>query len=567
MTAGIGPLSGAQVDTPPWPVEADPPAPSRAEPVSPAAPAAKHAPAEAIQGAPRPLYRSPWAHVPDFQVRFVARAFVARFALVIADAGLGKSHIGLMMAALGFEEGETDLVLVVAEQNKIREWRDDFAACTGLTHAIYHGTGRQKKLASPPQVLITTYETVRNDVVVFSKPRGGGSKSPGPLMQALADRRVTVIYDEASKIRNRSSTLYKAHYWMAVQLRKQAGTRILGMTATPIERDWEDAFSELRLVTPAMPTVAEFEKRMVRFRDDYQKPHWRPEGIPWLTGLCQPWILRKRKTDPDVAGQFPEKTERVRTIPLAPEQRKFYELVRGLSRDEHDNWVETPGLWTVLCQVAGAPAAILGGKSRLARLLEEMFGDGYIRDLPSAKADRLEEDLELLVNGQGAKVAVFTMWAHSVLPVLERRLRAAGHALFVIEGSMTSAAQHEVRQAFRQWPDPAVLLTSDAGSRGVNIPEAAYVIEYDGTTHARHVQRMDRAHRMGTGTDGQGRRRLLTCWTYIAEGTVEEGVAESRLERNAQADAFLGDGVDERYITAADRRAMIEAGRKLARKR
>jgi SNF2 family DNA or RNA helicase len=507
-----------------------------------------------------PLYHSPWPSVPGFQIDITARSFLMEFSAIIADAGLGKSHIGLMSACLAFEENETDLVLLVAEQNKVREWRDDFAQCTSLTHAIYHGTGRQKKLTDLPQVLITTYETVRNDVIVFSKPKGQGSKSDGVLMGALRGRRVTIIYDEVSKLRNRSSVLYKAHYWMVTQLRKQGGTRILGMTATPIEKDWEDAFSELRMITPGMPTVAEFDKHMIRFRDDYQKPHWNPKGIPWFTDLCRPWIIRKRKTDPDVMAQFPEKTEETRVIQLGADQRKLYRLIQDLSWDETGNYVDQPGIYQVLSQVAGAPAAILHGKSRLAGMLRETLGEDYIRSVPSAKADRLEEDLRLLVDGQGAKAAVFTRWGQSVLPALQARLELAGFAVFTVHGGIDSNAQHDIRQAFRSWPDPAVLLSSDAGSRGVNIPEAAYIIEFEGTSHARHIQRMDRAHRIGHGG------KILTCVTYLAEDTVEEGIARSRLERNEQSDDFLGDGLDERYISAADRRAMIEVGRRASRR-
>lgn len=517
--------------------------------------------AENLSSLAGPLYRSPWASVPDFQIELAAWAALVKSGMIVADAGLGKSHIGMMLAAFLFEERESDLVLLVAEQNKIREWHEDFRSCTPLIAGLYYGPGRHKKLVPETQVLISTYETARNDVVRFSKPRGQGSKSPGPLMTFLAGRRVTVIYDEVSKLRSRSSALYKAHYWMAGQLRKQGGTRIVGMTATPLERDWEDAFSELRALTEGMPTVAEFEKRLVLYRDDYRRPHWRPEGIPWFLGICEPRMRRKRKTDPDVASQFPDKVEEVRVIPLAKEQQKLYELVSGLAFDEDEQYQDIPGLWTILCQIAGHPASVLRGKSRIAAFIRETIGEERLLAAPSAKADRLTEDLELLIRGQGAKVVVFTRWGQSVLPVLEERLRKLQFAVFSVHGGLTSAAQHDARQAFRNWRDPAVLLASDAGSRGVNIPEASYIIEYEGTSHARHIQRMDRAHRIGTATDGQGARRLLTCWTYLAEASVEEGLARRRLERNEQHDLLLGDLLDENSITASDRRAMIEAGR------
>jgi SNF2 family DNA or RNA helicase len=313
-----------------------------------------------------------------------------------------------------------------------------------------------------------------------------------------------------------------------------------GMTGTPIERDWEDAFSELRIVTPGMPTVAEFEKRMVRFRDDYQKPHWNPKGIPWFTGLCGPWLIRKRKTDKDVRDQFPEKTEEIHRIELPDAQMQFYRQVRDLSRDENNEYVDHPGMWTVLRQIAGHPASVIYGRSRLAQMLAGTFGPEYVMTLPSGKTDRLLSDLELIVHGQGARALVFTVFGQSVLPVLAAALH--DFAVFTVHGGMTGKAQDDVRQAFRNWDDPCVLLSSDAGSRGVNLPEASYVIEYEGAvTHSLHAQRTDRAHRIGHGGT------ILTCSEYLATGTVEEGIARTRADRAGVQETFLGDEPGEGY--------------------
>ena len=217
-------------------------------------------------------------------------------------------------------------------------------------------------------------------------------------MKALAGKRVLVIYDEVTKLGRRTSKLYKAHYWALAQLRKAAPgqVRVIGMSATPMDTELENIFNEMRLIVPeCMPTVAEFDRRVVKSRHPvYGTPAYRQEGKEWFRSLCEPWILRKRKSDPDVREHFPPFTEKFVRLRMHADQYRLYQLLEDLAYDrETREFREVPGLNVLLRQLAGDPWAVLeaarAGDSALAKMVaEELRAD--LEKCSSAKAEQLD---------------------------------------------------------------------------------------------------------------------------------------------------------------------------------
>lgn len=512
------------------------------------------------------LYQSKFGKLFDFQEIGCALAYLLmeqRSAGTFAawDTGTGKTHLAMALAALLNEDSMIDVVLLVAEKGKVGEWEEDFRSSTSLTARLHHGSARMKKIVTEPlpQVLISTYETLKADTCSFVKRPGkrGTSMEDGPLMAHLRGLRVLVVYDEVAKLRNRSSANYKAHYRLLTQLRKANLTRVLGLTATPIERDFEDAFNQGRLISPEnMPTVDEFERAYVRARDIYGRPQYQQHKMHEFAGLFRPFMHRVRKTDPEVMAEFPSQVEESTHVTLPKEQMDLYEMVESFQDDAEDG-EPVPGLWTVLRQIAAAPASLISSEGALAQQLVGALGADYLRGLPSGKEAALEAYLEPIIEGQGSKCVVFTFFGQSVLPLLAGNLRRRGWKVYVNHGALSPAQQTESRTGFRGDSQPCVFLTSDAGARGLNLPEALYVINYElPLTHANYTQRINRIHRIDST------HASVTCQSFIATDTVEEGVAQRMMERNEWQDVLLGDDdAGENFISAADRREMLNIAR------
>lgn len=498
------------------------------------------------------LYYSPRGLYP-FQTEHVAKAYLGMLSgtqtewMFAWDTGLGKSHAAMQIAALAFEDGRADCVILVCEKNKLQEWREDFEEFTRLSVRIHHGPSRKKKLAKEglPDVLITTYETGKADFADMAKTtRGRRVFEDSTTLMEIHTRRPMVFFDEADKLSNRTASTYRTYEHVLKSLRKHfPDLPVLMMTATSIRKDYENAFNQLRLLSPgAMPLIKEFEGYFVRGRDIYGKARYWDHRTEEFAAICQPLMLSKSKTDQDVIDQFPRMTEEALWVDLEGEQKKLYDLVA-----EFDG---VGGQLQALRQICAHPLSIVHsareGTSKLAKGLVEEFGPEYFTGLPSAKAEALLRYLRPIVLDQGDKAMVFTFFGPSVIPHLHFMLRNEGIRCFRLE---------ELAD-FKKHPEGAVLLSSDAGARGINVPEASYLIEYDmATTYGIRTQRLNRVSRIGSGGPS------VTVRSMLARKTVEVGLMFSMLRGNVQSDELLGRGVTgEEYMTAAMRKQMLTEG-------
>lgn len=498
-----------------------------------------------------------------FQADDVITAYQRDGHALVWDCGVGKSVGAVALSVLCVQNRKADHVLVVCERNKVREWVADFEADTDLTVLRHHGAGRQKRLErlGVPQVLVTTYETAKADGVTAKGPR---SFEPGYLLKALEGKRVLVIYDESTKLRNRSSGNYKAHEFILKTLRKKGHAKVLALTATPLEKDYEDGFNQLRLVVPRyMPLVKEFEDGCIRYRDAFGRPTYDYAGIQEFMERVRPHICRRRKTDPEVIDQFPPLTEEYRFVEIGSAQMDFYRMAEELAFELSPNGDRSDiGIWNLLRQIAGHPAAILHSAakengSHYAKEIVEILGENHVRSIPSAKTAELIRYLELVVKDQEAKAAVFTFFGQSVLIELERELTEASFPVFSYHGGKSAHENETAKRDFKNFEGGAIFLTSDAGARGINLPEVTYPVEYESAlTHAMRIQRRDRAHRINS------RLGPVTSMTFIAEGTIEEQIFSSVLQRNEKHDIFAGDlDAGDDFVSASDRRMILADAR------
>jgi SNF2 family DNA or RNA helicase len=504
-----------------------------------------------------------------FQNEGVAQAYLRRQAMVIFDQGLGKTHIAMRLAALLREDDELSTCMVVCERNTLRQWRDFFGQFTRLDPLIIHGPKRQERLARYvasqgrlPDVLISTYETLRLDTTVATVGKSKRtSRTDGWLLERLlpAAGKMLLVYDEVSKLKNRNSATYKAHERTLVRLRRaNKDLRVLGLTATPISKDRDDAFNEYRLVCPgSMPPIGHYQTYFHKGYDRYGRPRWHSFRLDEFDALCTPWTIRKRKSDDDVRDQFPELVEQSWQIEMKDDQKRLYELVEDLGL-KPDSWPadrpwEPPGgLWTVLRQVVAHPASLTLSDGIISRLIVEELGADYLRSISSTKTEALVEYLRPIVLGQGAKAVVFSFFGQSVLPLLAEALRTARMLVFTYHGGMTDTERNQAIAAFRSSAEPCVFLSSDAGARGINLPEGEYVIEYESAgTHEIREQRINRCSRI------DGTKKLLTAMTFVVDGTVEVPIIKKMIERNQAHDSVRGDQDAEGTFMSAEERAEV----------
>lgn len=528
------------------------------------------------------FFYSPMGLFP-FQADGVARAYLetepgtSGGVVAVWDTGLGKTVLGIGTAAYLYEDEKIDLAVVVCERNKIRDWFVEFEHFSALRAHKYYGAGRQKRLEKEltkheVHVLVTTYETGRNELMAreaTESKRGKGTKIDGPLFSALhlRARRVLWIFDEGIRLRGRGSELHQAYDYTLRQLRKTAfHQRVLALTATPLERDMEDSYNMGRIVMPTlMPSVAVFESEYTAGTDDYGRYKLRKDRKADFADVFRQGVIRKRKTDPDVVDQFPTTVEKSLTVDLHPRQRELYTLVRELleppegmpdERSAEQYAVDERALLLALRLTAGHPAAHLHAQNQISQVIAAEMG-ASLRLIPSAKVGELLARLYPIVKGQGAQVVIFTWFANTVLPEIETDLRLNGYSVSTYRGSHSHEENLAAEDSFKRG-DTEILLSSDAGAKGLNLPNAEYVFQFEAPTkHATSVQRINRLSRINST------KKLVTSYTLVAQDTVEEGLINLMLSRNEDQDLLLGDQEDDTaFISAAQRRVLLDIARK-----
>lgn len=484
------------------------------------------------------MYRS--SRVYGFQARGVALGYLRRENLVIWSTGLGKTHFAMAQAALLAEDGLIDHVLVVCESNKIKEWVGDFRVYTNFQRVErYMGAARQQLLADLPQVLVTTYETSRNDgaVKIKGRPR---ALQPGPLANALAGKKVLVIYDEASRLKNRDSGIYRHHDTMLKHARRHGDVRTTALTATPLESSPENIFNIARLLQPGIMTVNQFEFLHVRGRDIFG----RATGYHHIGGSDRVWpdeptlferldglLQIKDKFDADVLAEFPKQVEEFEYVEFP---KAVAQIMAALTAKDE----QTGGAgWMTARQFADHPAALLHSQSDLAQWAVREYGSEALRALPVPKLDALLRHLALLVGEERRKVVVFSFFGQSVLPLLHEALTEKGYRVAINHGRLSPDEREAQKAEFRSG-SAEVYLTSDAGSRGINLPEATAVINYEmPLLHSIYEQRIARVSRINSDADS------VLALTLIAKDSVEEHIVATALERNQWFDSFVSSAI------------------------
>jgi hypothetical protein len=418
------------------------------------------------------------------------------------DMGLGKTVqlIALHLHRRPLGAGPT---LVLCPTSLLGNWEREFAKfAPGVPVRRFHGGGRHLDELAADEVVLATYGVLRRDRESLSEVEWG-----------------LVAADEAQHVKNPLSATAK-------ELRKVPAAARVALTGTPVENRLTELWSLVDWTTPGLLGSLE------RFRRTVARPIERdrdPAATERLATTVRPFLLRRRKTDPDIAPELPRKTETDRFVPLTAEQTTLYEAVvrENLAQIRESQGVQRRGqvlkLLTELKQICNHPA----------QFLKE---NGGVLTGRSGKLAAFEELLEVILD-EGDSVLVFSQYVQ-LCRLLERRLAERGLPTQLLSGEVGPKRRDEMVARFQAGEVPVFLLSLKAGGVGLNLTRATHVIHYDRWWNpAVEDQATDRAYRIGQDRPVQVHR-------LIAEGTLEERIATVLETKRGLADAVVGAGED-----------------------
>ncbi|MFD9030645.1 SNF2-related protein [Streptomyces sp. NPDC059567] len=418
------------------------------------------------------------------------------------DMGLGKT---ITLIALHLHrQSEPDAAgptLVVCPTSLMGNWQreiEKFAPGTPVRR--FHGPARSLEGLADGEFVLTTYGTMRLDTEQLAgRPWG------------------MVVADEAQHVKNPYSATAK-------QLRTIGAKARVALSGTPVENNLSELWAILDWTTPGLLG------RLGTFRSRYASAvegGADPAAAERLAALVRPFLLRRRKSDPGIAPELPPKTETDRAVSLTKEQAGLYEAVvrETLTAIADADGMERRGLvvklLTGLKQICNHPAQYL--KEDRPRI------EGR-----SGKLELLDELLDTIL-AEDASVLVFTQYVR-MARLLEQHLAARGVRTQFLHGGTPVAEREAMVARFQDGEVPVFLLSLKAAGTGLNLTRAGHVVHYDRWWNpAVEAQATDRAYRIGQTQPVQVHR-------LIAEGTIEDRIADMLLRKRALADSVLGSG-------------------------
>ncbi|MGH1502043.1 MAG: DEAD/DEAH box helicase [Acidimicrobiales bacterium] len=414
------------------------------------------------------------------------------------DMGLGKT-----IQLLSLHASRGGATLVVCPTSLVANWeREARRFLPGTIVHRYHGASRSLRTVEDGDLVITTYGVVRSDAETLAEFGWD-----------------LVVADEAQHLKNPRSRTARA-------IRTIPSTARLALTGTPVENRLSELWSILDWAVPGLLGP------LATFRHTLATPIERqndPRATRRLAAIVGPFLLRRRKTDPDIAPELPAKVERDVIVPLTDEQVTLYratteEVLADLA--DHDGLARhglVLRLLTALKQITNHPAQFLGERGPL---------DGR-----SGKLAALD-DLVRAARGNGEQTLVFSQYV-AMGRLIETHLAAQGVEVEVLHGGLDVSKRAALVDRFQAGTIDVLVLSLKAGGTGLNLTAATQVIHYDRWWNpAVEDQATDRAHRIG-------QTRSVTVHRLVTEGTVEDRVAQLLANKRALADAVVGAGGEQ----------------------
>lgn len=271
-----------------------------------------------------------------------------------------------------------------------------------------------------------------------------------------------VGFDEASALKNPETAQTKA----AVRVADKT-SRVLAITATPIQSKLEEYHSILSVVDPALLGSREsFEQRFCKVEAyTIDKTYYEIvvrkivgyKNLPQFKSLIQNHVLQRDIED--VGAQLPELIIQDRWLQLTKEQRARYEDIEA-------------GIFLL---EPGGKVNIIEAGQQVMRLRQICDANQLIwpSNDPSAKINEIEDLLRSELRGD--QVVIFSQFTSMLDEVRDRVLIPLNISYGTVVGGQSMAETNRFRQEFQNG-SRQVMLMSTAGEQGLNLGAGRYLI-------------------------------------------------------------------------------------------
>lgn len=492
---------------------------------------------------------------------FAWLAFLRQFGLgacLADDMGLGKT-VQLIAYLLHIKENndpssrrQTDPpgwpALIICPTSVLGNWQKELERFAPSLNVMLHYGSRRLDAgffygaASQADVVLTSYATAALDQELLKEFTWAA-----------------ICLDEAQNIKN-------AQTKQSIAVRSFPALHRIALTGTPIENRLSELWSIYDFITPGYLGSAKafndrFANAIEKERDEKRTTD--------LQNLVKPFMLRRKKKDPNIQLDLPDKNEMKTYVHLTAEQAALYdqtvnELMERMKKLEGiERKGAILGALTGLKQLCDHPMLVT--KEAIPEIDAENKLDTSLLIHRSSKLERLLEMVREL-REEGERCLIFTQYVgmgKMLQAVLQQELQ---EPVLYLNGSTSKQARDRMIEQF-QTPAPSsdeaartdlspsdqpnvFILSLKAGGVGLNLTAANHVFHFDRWWNpAVENQATDRAYRMGQTRDVQVHK-------FIALGTLEERIDEMLENKQQLSDNVISSS--EGWITELSTDALKE---------
>jgi superfamily II DNA or RNA helicase len=466
----------------------------------------------------------PYHHQVQNLVTFCRRLPVT---LLADDVGLGKTISAGLIASELLCRKRISKILIVCPKLLIPQWKEELDSKFGIPSV--GAVGRDLLEAKVPEeagAVITTYHSARMYL--------------DALQQAGFEM---LVLDEAHKLRN----LYGVEQspQVALRFREALADRrfkyVLMLTATPIQNRLWDIYSLVDLLAVARGHQNPFGTEGIFARtyiaDDRSSarqlaPHMRES----FRSVVYNYMSRIRRADARL--HFPERIVQLHKVDPFPEE---LELIRLVAREIQD--LNRLSQISILQALVSSPHAVNSQLKRMAAngTVSGSFSqsvEALVARIPvTAKLQGLATLVEKLRAEQAEhwRMVVFTT-RRETQTTIEAFLSQRQISCGLINGDSGERNQRTIAKFKKPIPEIHVIVSTEAGSEGVNLQAANVLVNFDLPWNPMIVeQRIGRIQRLAS------EHASVCIFNIILGGTFEEYIIGRLMEKLQMASHAIGD--------------------------
>ena len=500
-----------------------------------------------------------------YQVDAVSRMCEQQKMLVAYDLGLGKTVLTIAALEQLMDEGKIiEPGLIICLSSLKYQWSNSITKFTDNTSCplVIDGTPKQRQAqyaqamdweTSGVDYVIMNYEQVVNDWEYVRKlPRG------------------FVVLDEATAIKSFKSKRSK-------QVKKLSDATVkFALTGTPIENGKpEELYSIMQFVDKDVLGRFDIFDSTFIVRNTWGGVD-RYRNLPVLHKKMTQASVRKSQKDPDVSPYLPESIHKEPMfVHLDRKSAKLYKKISDDLVQDLDNAEQLFGkTFNVMShygyesdssgradEIRGAIMAKIGALKMLCSHPElvktsakkfqaltgegssyafELLDNGFLDDIKaSPKFDTLIEYVKDFLNQRpDNKIVIFATYVDMV-DMIQKELGKDISKTYT--GRLDAKTKEDNKIAFNNDPSIRVLISSDAGGYGVDLPAANLLINYDlPWSSGLAVQRNGRIKRASSTWE------TIVIQDILVSGSIEQRQHSALHQKNAVASAIIdGEGFDD----------------------